>query len=336
MRVATNTQFNDFLYNMGVSGTKMQKTMNQLASLKEVSQSSENPLLVSKIMNLNVALDKNKTYNTEIKDSISWTDTQDGVLDTISNNMLRIRTLIQSSANGTSDAGELKANANEIRETIQSIVDALNTNYDGRYMFSGQKTDTPPFKFENDELTYQGSDGNLTRQLADGVSVDLITNGKEFMMGEKDILDAGGNPTGAKEHELTFYFRELLGTLDETMKAMEDIKTMAETDPNYADTLNKIKDGQEKLAGDDLKNIDVFSENFSNVRTKIGAISNRLKAAEERNNTEKLSLKETLSERQDVDVAEKFMQYQNEYLAYQSTMAMGTKIMQTSILDYVR
>ena len=70
MRVATNTQFNDFLYNMGVSGTKMQKTMNQLASLKEVSQSSDNPLLVSKIMNLNVALDKNKTYNTEIKDSI--------------------------------------------------------------------------------------------------------------------------------------------------------------------------------------------------------------------------------------------------------------------------
>lgn len=297
MRVATNTQFNDFLYNMGVSGTKMQKTMNQLASLKEVSQSSDNPLLVSKIMNLNVALDKNKTYNTEIKDSISWTDTQDGVLDSISNNMLRIRTLIQSSANATAGEGELKANKNEIKQAMESIVDALNTNYDGRYMFGGTATSEKPFEVDGDTIKYNGNPTNLERQIADGVSIELITDGSQFM-GE-DPLDS-----------LSTFFTNVMTAID--------------------------NDDKEALGGDLLKKVDVFSENFSNVRTKIGAISNRLKAAEERNNTEKLSLKETLSERQDVDVAEKFMQYQNEYLAYQSTMAMGTKIMQTSILDYVR
>jgi hypothetical protein len=30
------------------------------------------------------------------------------------------------------------------------------------------------------------------------------------------------------------------------------------------------------------------------------------------------------------------MEYQNQMIAYRSTLAMGTKVMQTSILDYLR
>jgi len=48
-----------------------------------------------------------------------------------------------------------------------------------------------------------------------------------------------------------------------------------------------------------------------------------------------LNLTETLSNKQDVDVAEKYMEYQNQMTAYQATLAMGTKIMQMTILDYI-
>jgi flagellar hook-associated protein 3 FlgL len=85
-----------------------------------------------------------------------------------------------------------------------------------------------------------------------------------------------------------------------------------------------------------MKQIDTFSDNIVNFRTKIGAVDNRLESAQQRNESDKVNLTSALSERQDVDIAEKYMEYQNQMLAYQTTMAMGTKIMQTTILDYVR
>lgn len=304
MRVSSNVTYNDFIKNLNRNAVKVQKTLNQLSSLKEVSQSSDNPLLVSKIMNLNVALGQNATYAQEIKDSISWSDTQDGALSSVGESMARIRTLIQASGTATAGKDEIIANKNEIQQEMRSLVDSLNTNFDGRYVFSGQATDKIPFEVveTNGEVTgikYNGSANSMPREIADGVTIDLVTDGSKMMEVDGDTL--------------TGFF--------------EDVMT----------ALNTGEDGdKEALSGDLMARLDKFSGNFVDNRTRIGAVANRLKAAQGRNETEKLSLTQSLSDRQDVDIAEKYMEYQNQMLAYQTTMAMGTKIMQTTILDYVR
>lgn len=303
MRIATNNSYTDFLKNMVTTETKLHYTMGQLSSFKEVSKSSEDPLLVSKIMNLNVAIDRNETQNLEIKDAISWSNTQDGILASVSDSMLRIKTLIQSSANTTSAAAEMEANKNEIQQNIEAIVEALNTNFDGRYLFAGDKTTEPPFSVvknaqgETYGIAYNGSDVNLPREISDGVTVNLVTDGNQLM---------GKN--GAEN--LNDFFNQVIDSFDNS--------------------------NRDAMANELLGKADNFRDNFVNVRTKVGSIYNRLKSAQDRNETEKLNLKESLSNRQDVDIAEKYMQFQNEMLAYNATMSMGTKIMQTSILDYVR
>ena len=50
MRISTNMVNADFLNNLATTTNKVQNTMNQLASLKEVNKASDNPLLVSKIL----------------------------------------------------------------------------------------------------------------------------------------------------------------------------------------------------------------------------------------------------------------------------------------------
>lgn len=303
MRISTNSAYVDFLKNLGTADTKVHKTINQLSSMKEVSKSSEDPLAVSKIMNFNVAIDRNETQALEIKDSISWSNTQDGVLAHVSDSMLRIRSLIQSSANSTNSADELAANKAEIQQNIEGIVEALNTNYDGRYLFAGDKTTEPPFAVQKDEngetigISYNGSNVNLPREIADGVTVNLVTDGSLLM-----------NQKGSEN--LNSFFNKV-------MTAFKNDDRTA-----FSDEL--------------MKEVDQYRDNFVNVRSKIGSVYNRLKAASDRNETENLNLKEGLSNRQDVDVPEKYMEFQNQMLAYKATMSMGTKIMQTTILDYVR
>jgi len=305
MRVSSNVTYNDFIKNLNRNAVKVQKTLNQLSSLQEVSQSSDNPLLVSKIINLNVSLGKNATYAQEIKDSISWSNTQDGALESVSSSMNRIRTLMQASGTATAGKEEVKANKNEIQQELRSVVAALNTNFDGRYVFAGQATDKAPYEVIEDDngevigIQYNGTSDDLPREIAAGVTVNLVTDGSKMMAAGEEKLD-------------TF---------------VEDLMA----------ALNEGEDGnKDQLSGSLMERIDKLSSNFVDNRTHIGAVANRLKAAEARNETEKLSMTQSLSERQDVDVVEKYMEYQNQMLAYKTTMAMGTRIMQTTILDYVR
>lgn len=305
MRVSSNVTYNDFIKNLNRNAVKVQKTLNQLSSLQEVSQSSDNPLLVSKIINLNVSLGKNATYAQEIKDSISWSNTQDGALESVSSSMNRIRTLMQASGTATAGKEEIKANKNEIQQELRSVVAALNTNFDGRYVFAGQATDKAPYEVIEDDngevigIQYNGTSDDLPREIADGVTVNLVTDGSKMM--------------AAGEEKLDTFVKELMAALNEGEDGNKD-----------------------QLSGSLMERIDKLSSNFVDNRTHIGAVANRLKAAEARNETEKLSMTQSLSERQDVDVAEKYMEYQNQMLAYKTTMAMGTQIMQTTILDYVR
>lgn len=305
MRVSSNVTYNDFIKNLNRNAVKVQKTLNQLSSLQEVSQSSDNPLLVSKIINLNVSLGKNATYAQEIKDSISWSNTQDGALESVSSSMNRIRTLMQASGTATAGKEEVKANKNEIQQELRSVVAALNTNFDGRYVFAGQATDKAPYEVNEDDngevigIQYNGTSDDLPREIADGVTVNLVTDGSKMM--------------AAGEEKLDTFVKDLMAALNEGEDGNKD-----------------------QLSGSLMERIDKLSSNFVDNRTHIGAVANRLKAAEARNETEKLSMTQSLSERQDVDVAEKYMEYQNQMLAYKTTMAMGTQIMQTTILDYVR
>ncbi|MGX7195948.1 flagellar hook-associated protein FlgL [Enterococcus olivae] len=333
MRVSSNVTYNDFIKNLGTNASKVQKTLNQISSLKEVSKSSDNPLLVSKIMNLNVAIARNETFGQEIKDSQDWINTQFGALQHVNDSMNNIRRLVQHSANGTQDVDEIKANRNEIQQEILGIVESLNTNFDGRYIFGGTNTTEPPFSVVRDAndavigIEYNGSTTEVSREIADSVVVDLPTNGEKIVGGSEmnDFLN------GLIE-DMDFYInnKERLSGIDRD--------SLDPDDPANADTLAELDrlDGWAQGMSSKIGDLDKRKGDIAEFQTRIDTIANRLKSAGARNETEKLSLKSTLSDRQDVDVAEKYMEYQNQMLAYQTTMAMGTKIMQTSILDYVR
>lgn len=307
MRISTNMVNADFLNNLATTTNKVQNTMNQLASLKEVNKASDNPLLVSKILALNVSISQNTSYATTISDAREWTNTQDGALQIVEKSMNNIRNIVVAVNNsGALTDAEFKAYKSELQQEIGTVVDAMNTNYDGRYIFGGTRTTEPPFSTtanangEVNGLKYNGDENDLPREISNGVSIDLLTNGNSIMTAQ-----------GTQSKDLSSFFSELVADLD-----------------NHDDAA--IKDMAAKL-GD----IDQFKNNIVNYNTRVGAIENRLDAAKDRNDSEKITLKNTLSTRQDVDIAQKYMDYQNQMLAYKSTLAMGSKIMQTTVLDYM-
>lgn len=298
---------------------KLEKYNNQLSSMKEISKPSDDPLRASQIMNLNNSLIQNEEFSVTIADTTDWTNMQDSALENATNSLRRITTLIQSASTGTMSDSDRQAVKAEMETEISTLVDSLNTNFGGKYVFSGMNTTTKPFEISRDAasamtgILYQGTidetdaDGNvmkananLSRPIATGVDVSLKTDGRQ-LMNEQGTL--------AGKDDLGTFLAEALRALDAN------------------DT--------EALSGKLLARSNAETENVVNMRTKIGAISNRLKSAQERNTSENINLQSIRSNKQDVDLAEKYMEFTMEQQAFQASLAMGTKILQTNILDYL-
>lgn len=305
MRVTSSLMSQNFLRNLSHTQNKVYKYQEQLSSLKEVNRPSDNPLAVSKILDLKSSIVQNREYKNTMEDAIDWTNVQDSALARATDSMSRIRQLMQQAANGTFNTEDRQAIKNEIESEIASMVDSFNGNFGGRYVFAGKNTTEIPFKIKENAngefngIAYSGTssiDGKLSREVARGVEVELNTDGGQLF-----------NQQGIND-DIGVFFGKVLTALKED-------------EPGEINTL--------------LERADKELNNIAGMRGEIGAISNRLKSTKERNESEYLNLRTMLSNKQDVDLAEKFMEYQMENTAYQASLSMGTKILQTNILNYL-
>lgn len=305
MRITNNTLTGNYLRNLNRNLKQMQKYQNQLSTLKEISKPSDNPILVSRVMGLDSNIRSNEQYGKNITDSLGWTDTADGALSVVSSTLLRARELLVYGANGSLSDTDRHALRDEAKMLKEQLVQVLNTNYDGRFIFGGQNTTTPPFSSKEGEvMLYSGSDSNLKREIAQGVTVEIPSDGSQIV--------TASSITGDN--------KELSVLLDNIISALD----------------GGTKEDTDALSGELLGDMDTHIDNVIRFRTKMGAIYNRLEAAEERNTSENLSMTELLSKSEDIDLAEKMMEYSMMSTVYQASLSTGAKILQSSLLDYIR
>jgi flagellar hook-associated protein 3 FlgL len=302
MRITNSGITRNFIKNISKNQAQVQKYQNQLSSGKEISKPSDNPMLVSKIMNLDNTIKENEQYKETIGAAMDWTNTADGSLSNATDALQRIRELVVQGSTGTLSDSDRSAIAEEVKTLSEQLADDLNTKFDGRYIFGGQKTTDAPFSVNNGVMEYNGDTKDVARQIASNVTVAIPSNGG-------DITETTG--TSSLENE------KLGALLNNITKALNNGDTKA-------------------LSGDLLGDLDKHLDNVVGFRSKMGAVYNRLDAAGQRNETENMNMTELLSSIQDVDIAEKTIEYTNMSSVYQASLSSGAKILQTSLLDYIR
>lgn len=301
MRITNNTLTGNYLRNLNRNLKAMQKYQNQLSSGKEVSRPSDNPMLVARIMQLDSNVRMNEQYEKNISDALGWTDTADGALNVVTSTLQRARELIIYGANGTLSDTDRSALKDEVDTLQGQLMQVLNTNYDGRYIFGGQKTTEPPFSIVDGKLLYSGDSNNIEREISKGVNIAIPTNGSGITFTEGASL---GN------EEIGSLFKNISEALD--------------------------SGNTEDLSGKLLGDIDKHLDNTIRFRSKMGAVYNRLESAKERNAAENLSMTELLSKSEDIDLAEKMMEFSTMRTVYQASLQTGAQILQPSLLDYIR
>jgi len=85
-----------------------------------------------------------------------------------------------------------------------------------------------------------------------------------------------------------------------------------------------------------LANLDTAMERVNTGLAAVGAATNRIDAAMVRNSDEQLALKGELAKVEDVDLAEAIMDLQTQEVAYQATLAALSRVLQPSLIDFIR
>lgn len=172
MRVTQSMLSNNMLRNLSSSYGKMGDLQRQVETGKKVNRPSDDPVVVMKGINYRTALGKIEQYERNIGEVNNWLDTSDNTLDKVNAALQRTNDLLVQAANGTTteeDRDKIKAELKQLRQHVQ---DMSNTKIGEKYIFSGTKTNVPPFdKTTGTYSTDPAFEKTINIEIFDGISL---------------------------------------------------------------------------------------------------------------------------------------------------------------------
>ena len=306
MRITTSMVQRNVLSDLSSLQSSLAKTQAKAASQKEITRPSDDPFEASRAMALRQSLAATRQQSRNAQDAMGWQEATEQSLGQITDLVHRARELVVRGATDSADAQDRTAIAAELEQIIESVKQNANATYRGSYLFSGSKTDTPPYAqgavdaYAGDEAGLDPLQPGVLREIGPGVTMPINTVAREFL---GDGQAAGDD--------------KLLDTLRGAVDALR------------ADDPATLRDTQ--LAKLD-RNLDTLLE----VRARNGARTNRLDSALSRLSEVEESTVKQLSQTEDIDIAKSIIDFNSQQAAYQSALRAGASLVQTSLLDFLR
>ena len=324
MRITNASMVRSHLYDTQNNLTNMSKINQQISTGKVINTVSDDPHKAIKIMNINNEIKYTEKYNSNIDEAVGWMNTTDGALESTGNLLNEIKETILKVGNGTYSQNEMKSLNADINEKIKQLADTLNSTYGGKYLFAGTNVDDAPLKvvenpdgsvkleFSKDKngQTIPNTD-DLKADISSGINIDYNISVGEIL----NIKDGNGNTVN------------LLDEINNLSTLMNDIANGDEQ------TAAKAK---ETLLNDTKGKIDKLFDHVVNERTSLGVRVSTAEKIKELNDEDILNIQDVLSKTQDTDVVEKFIELKSAEMIYQASIQVGAKLIQPTILDYIR
>jgi flagellar hook-associated protein 3 FlgL len=269
-----------------------------MATGKQLTRPSDDPFAVGRAIGLRTELAGLDEYRRNTSEAQGWADASDSALGTLTDIVQRGRELLVHGSTGTTSGADRKIIADEIDQLIDAAKDDANATVAGRSLFAGTATNVKPYDTASD--AYNGDTGDIVHTIGPGVSVVVNVRAS-------DVL---GDGTDGK----------MINTL-------RDIAAHLRSGTPADDAA---------LKGSDIVAIDKSLDTLLSARAQVGAVANRLSAADNRLAELQENAKGLLSKTEDADMAATLIDYSMQQSVYQSALRAGAGIVQASLLDFLR
>lgn len=296
LRVTPGMMNLQMIRNINTNLVRMDGNMNVLSTGMKLNKPSDDPVGITYSLRYRSELSFNDQYQKNADTALSWLDYTDTVIGQVNDISQRANELIVNAVNGTNPQEGLDAINIELKQIYEQLISLGNSKFNDKYIFNGQLTDQAPY----DEVLAptQGTDlHGITYKFTEGATLNINVTGQ----------DVFGEPSDPDN---------LFGILNRVQAALSiGDKTAAQTElDNFSSRLSKINE----------------------TRSEIGAKTNRVDLIFNRLGDLEINLTAMQAKVEDADYAETIMKLKQDESVYQASLATSAKIMQISLLDYLR
>ena len=298
MRIS-DTQFSQMmLQSLQINNAGLGQVMQQMSTGERLTKLSDDPMASVQLLNLEregSAITQYKSNISNVKTALSNQEVQ---LDSVNESLKKMNELVLWGANGTLTDSDRTGIISELESLRSSVVSSFNAqDEEGRYLFSGTKTDTAALSNASGSYVIQGNSDKRVVTVAKGVTM-------ESNMTAQEILDLGGN--------------NVLNDLDALIAEFQS------PTPAFRITVEST-----------LSSIEATSSNVLAAMTEMGGRHNNLDLMDSAHGENKLFVDKVSSDLSALDYGEASVRLSNYMAALQATQASYVKINDLNLFDRI-
>lgn len=369
MRVTNSMMSNTLTRYLLRQSESIYKVQEQISTQKRINKLSDDPTGMRKVLDYRNNIATVDQYLDNIGRATTRLEATEITLDVVDDLIGVVREVSQQQAKGTTQSRSFAAD--QVRDLYDQVVALANSKSGKNYMFSGHQTDTPAFGHAveisgatpgNLEFGLAANAANVTIEVLDdsGSVINTITPAGGGTDGINTVAWSGPVPAdgiykfnvtasdaGVDVVDYATYngdagtVRILIGEDTEINMHADGRKIFA---PNgQEDTFEVIADLITALEQDDTAAISTLTQKLDTVRTQISEFRAssapkmyQLESTENYWSNYKPKLEKLLSDTENVDLNEAVMKLNQLDLAYQSTIATAARIIQPSLMNFLK
>jgi flagellar hook-associated protein 3 FlgL len=305
MRVTNQISVNRNLHGVMQRSESYMRAQEVITTGVRVNRSSDDPTDAARYMRLRTELSRNLQYQRNVDAARIRLGSADSSLQRVDDMLVETRSLSVQAAQVTS-IEDGQALASEVEQMLESLVGEGNRKFIGRSMYSGSQIDQDPFIAVRDDdgkitsviLNVDNTSGEINGHISNNEAIELNLDGKQTFMGD--------TPGGSGD-----LFAMLIELRDGLLA--EDIEVSEEIIGRVDDSMLRI----------------------NAVRSEIGSRMQRVNRVEDRMFSREQFLVDHMSDAKDADLAEAAMELALEQSGYQAALASISKVMSTSLLNFM-
>jgi len=303
MRVTPKITINNFIRNIHQQAGDILKAQQQIASQKRINKISDDPIGMGHVLAYRAKIATIEQYKENIDQGISQLEFNELNLDLASNLVKTAQQVAENYSGLDVTPAEKQLAAHQVKDLYEQLEALANSKFNNNYVFAGHATDTAPFSHDASyQSSYDGDDGQLRLMVGENVEINIDADGRNLF---QNAANGGVN--------LFDQLKNLIDGLENTDPVAGNAQIKA--------TVNTLFDARQQI--DDR-------------RAEYAPALYRLQFTDEYWDNLKPKVQEALAETEQADITQAVLELKNIETAYETTLATAARIIQPSLMDFLR
>jgi flagellar hook-associated protein 3 FlgL len=297
-RITPRTVQQTAIDNLTANLSRMAQLQEQLASGKSLNRPSDSPIQTVEAMQYRSDIRRNDQFQRNASDGLNWLGMADNTLTSMLSTIGRVRELTLQGMNGSTDPVQRGNIAQEVISLRDTLIGMANTKYLDRPIFAGNAGGTAAYDASGAFVNPASIGDVIERRVGPNQKVRVNLTGPEVF--GADGTGAGGN----------------------LFQIVDQIATDLQGNPSALDA--------------DMTALDTQLVTLQNQLGAVGARYNQVDGMKSRAEDQQVTMQNGLSEVENIDLPKTIVDLQLQEIAYKSALSATSRVIQPSLLDFLR